>query len=356
MVGLLVALLLVGSSLLWRSISSELKLRKEARLAVTSIAEKPSDRDKEATPIKPALPLTLPELRPIIRAVRYGRSGSLQAQGLETVHEGEPAYEVSIPDVKLGTSVVSFQGRIPMMHGRSSADWRVLITHDHGGVSTGNVLRDEMRRQGIGEIAVPILYQDGKGLHYVSHCRIELDASVQSGLAVHTDGQELVEKEAAQTPLNAPELILEYSHSEQVTYSEAPPNPYKPILVKNVTPNKNAYNVRICALTTADGTARFDPDIVTCIRGGDETEFNARVEGGPPFMRNQLLHLLAKSYKEGVPGYDISRDLFGEKPFTVTIEYTDSSSQCRYAADCELLYRAWKHVIRPGKHRIRKIS
>jgi hypothetical protein len=125
--------------------------------------------------------------------------------------------------------------------------------------------------------------------------------------------------------------------------------------VKNVSEGKNAFNVTIRPLVTEDGTAEFKPAIVTCVKGGDEAEFNARVEGAFPVFKNQLLHLLAKSYKEGVPGYDISRDLFGEKLFTVTVEYQDSSGQ-KYAADCEITYRRWKNEIHPGRHRIRRVS
>jgi hypothetical protein len=112
--------------------------------------------------------------------------------GLIVANDGEPAYEVSIPDVQLGTSVVIFKGVCPRMEKRSNTEWRVLIKHDHGGVSSGNFLQREMLGQGVGDIAVPVRYKDGDGLWYVSHCRIELNASVSGGLAVHTDGQELV--------------------------------------------------------------------------------------------------------------------------------------------------------------------
>lgn len=208
---LAVLLLLAAVILIWKSLQGERRIRR-SNLASEPTPQNEPESINSTTSNKQALPLTLPELRPRIIAVRYGRSGSLQAQGLEIVHEGEPAYEVSIPDVKLGTSVVSFEGRIPMMHGRSSAEWRVVITHDHGGVSTGNSLRDEMRRQGIGEIAVPIQYQDGKSLRYISHCRIELDATVPSGLAVHTGREELLGKrteDAPSMPATAPRPYLE---------------------------------------------------------------------------------------------------------------------------------------------------
>ena len=120
------------------------------------------------------------------------------------MNDGETAYDISIPDVDLGTSVVTFEGRCPRMGNRSSTEWRVLIKHDTGGFSTGNFLREEMQRQGIGEIDV-LHYRDGNGLWYVSHCRIELKASVRSGIAVYTHRQALV----SGFPATAPRPYLE---------------------------------------------------------------------------------------------------------------------------------------------------
>jgi hypothetical protein len=156
-------------------------------------------------------------------------------------------------------------------------------------------------------------------------------------------------------PENTPELIIDYHYLDDATWSKPSPSPDKPLIVKNVTEGKNAFNVLIRPLITEEGTAQFIPQLVSCVKGGDEVEFNARVDGGYAGDTNQLLTLLQKSYKENVPDYNVAKDLFGEKSFTVTIEYEDSSGKNRYVAECEITYRKWHNEMHTGKHRIRKI-
>lgn len=138
-------------------------------------------------------PLALPESRPRIVAVSYSRIASIPVLGLVTANDGEPAYKVSIPPVKVGSSIVTFgAGTCPRIGARTSTEWRVLIKQETGGMSTGNDLRNEMQRQSVAEIHVPVGYEDGDGLRYISHCWIELDSSQRGGLTVRTDRQELV--------------------------------------------------------------------------------------------------------------------------------------------------------------------
>jgi hypothetical protein len=301
----------------------------------------------------------LPALRPCVVPVAYAKPQGYVWAGLVIANDGEAAYDISIPPVQIGTSVLEIEpeiNRLTKDDGRKYC--KVWIRQEHRGTATGNGLMKEMLEQGFVGVGVAILYKDGGNRWYKTTFQLERDVKASGGITTKYLGQELIirptEDGTEGNPSNAPELLIEYDHSEQVTWSQEPPSPDKPLVVKNVSEGKNAFNVVIRPLITEDGIAEFQPAVVTCIKGGGQAEFNARVDGAHPYHKNQLLHLLGKSYKERVPGYDIERDLFGTKSFALTVEYTDSSG-LRYAADCEITYRTWKNEIHPGKHRIRKI-
>ncbi len=304
-----------------------------------------------------------PELRPYVVPVKYTRLPNLPVLGLETANDGEStAYQVTIPDVKMGTSTINFQADCPRLtKDDEHVYWRVLIQVDTGSVTTGNDLAREMTRQGVGQVEVAINYDD-RDHRYATIFELQRNvlASDTGGISIGPMRQVLIEdrpeNKTPPVPADAPELVLDYNYSDQVPWSHEVPSPDKPIIVKNVTPGRNAFNVTIRPLVTADGTAEFTPSLVSCIEGGNQAEFNARVEGITLPIRNQLVDLLIKSYKEDNPDYDMTRDLFGPKSFTVTIEYEDSSGHNRYAADCEITYTKWHNKTHPGKHRIRKIT
>ncbi len=301
----------------------------------------------------------LPPLRPCVVPVDYAKPQGYVWAGLVIANDGEAAYDISIPPVQMGTSVLEIEletNRLTKDDGRKYC--KVWIRQEHRGTATGNGLMKEMLDQGLTDVGVAIHYKDGGNRWYKTTCKLERDLKTSGGIAAKYISQELIANSTRELleaiPGNAPELLIDYDHSEQVTWSQEPPSPDKPLIVKNVSEGKNAFNVAIRPLITEDGLAEFQPAVVTHIKGGDHAEFNARVDGAHPFHKNQLLHLLNKSYKEGVPGYDIDKDLFGTKSFTLTVEYTDLSGQ-KYAADCEITYRAWKNEIHPSKHRIRRI-
>lgn len=163
----------------------------------------------------------------------------------------------------------------------------------------------------------------------------------------------------------APELVVEYFRSESPSLHGTPPstnafpqpwelepqNRDKPILVKNVSPGKNAYNVSILPLVTAEGKAEFEPKIQTCITPSQPAAFWASTEGAHPFCRNQILPLLQKSYK------DSSMDeFFQEKPFILKIQYGNGPLHINYEAECEILYTKHNEEIKTGKHSIKRIS
>lgn len=161
----------------------------------------------------------------------------------------------------------------------------------------------------------------------------------------------------------APELVIDYFYSDEPLYQNEEPrgdeylqpweakpqNRDKPIIIKNVSTSKNAYNVSIDPLVIPEGRAEFEPDIETCIAAGKRVGFRAKCQDASLLRRNQLIHILRKSYK------DSSMDeLFDEKSFILTIRYGNSPQRINYEAQCEILFRPWKNQIRTGIHSIKR--
>jgi hypothetical protein len=277
-------------------------------------------------------PLTLPEIRPRIVAVSYSRIASVPALGFVVANDGEPAYEVSIANVQLGTSVVTFEGICPRMDNRSSTEWRVLIKHDHGGFSTGNSLRDEMRRQGVGEIAVPIRYKDGNGLWYVSHCRIELNASVINGITVRNDGQELISGKqpqgSATLPLTAPRPYLEVEDPIDERHG-------KTLFHFTNSGGDVAHNIQVQPLTINHLSVIFDPisDIaVNKTKTTIPTIPGIGIAGG-----HDILNLMEKEWGEAWEQRRLaSQPRVDEWKTGITVTYEDFAEK-RFEMTCDLV-------------------
>jgi hypothetical protein len=163
----------------------------------------------------------------------------------------------------------------------------------------------------------------------------------------------------------APELVIDYFYSDEKSYQSEeengdkylnpweaePQNQDKPIIIKNVSTSKNAYNVSIDPLEIPEGKAEFVPDIVTCIAAGKRIGFRAKCEDASPLRRNQLIHILRKSYKDSS-----TDELFGEKSFILTIRYGNGPQRINYKAQCEILFRPWKNQIRTGSHSAKRVK
>jgi hypothetical protein len=283
-------------------------------------------------PVPEKKPLTLPEIRPRIVAVSYSRIAAVPALGFIVANDGEPAYEVSISDVQVGTSVVVFEGVCPRMDNRSSTEWRVLIKHDHGGFSTGNSLRDEMRRQGVGEIAVPIRYKDGNGLWYVSHCRIELNASVINGITVRNDGQELISGKqpqgSATLPLTAPRPYLEVEDPIDERHG-------KTLFHFTNSGGDVAHNIQVQPLTINHLSVIFDPisDIaVNKTKTTIPTIPGIGIAGG-----HDILNLMEKEWGEAWEQRRLaSQPRVDEWKTGITVTYEDFAEK-RFEMTCDLV-------------------
>jgi hypothetical protein len=111
-------------------------------------------------------------------------------------------------------------------------------------------------REGVGEIAVPIRYKDGNGLWYVSHCRIELNASATNGITVRNDGQELISgKQARETiplPPTAPRPYLEVEDPIDERHG-------KTLFHFTNSGGDVAHNIQVQPLTVNHLSVIFDP-------------------------------------------------------------------------------------------------
>ncbi len=143
--------------------------------------------------------------------------------------------------------------------------------------------------------------------------------------------------------IRGPELLIEYQDHEDIHKVTGSHLFSHPIRIRNLSRDKNAYNVCIKDLVTPAGRAEFQPKIVPCVAAGSVESFSPRVADASPICLENLALLFAKSYK------DISTDeLMGVKSYYLTVEYDDEQNH-RFRAECELLYRHWKQVISTGQ-------
>jgi hypothetical protein len=136
---------------------------------------------------------TLPTLRPRVVGVRYGLQASDNRSGLFLFNEGEPAYDVTVSDVRLGTSTLVFHNKTiaRLVKEDGSVLCETWVEHESGGGLIGNGLFYEMRSQRVDAIEVPIRYKDGDNHFYITRCQIERDVSASGGLVVRYIDQKL---------------------------------------------------------------------------------------------------------------------------------------------------------------------
>jgi hypothetical protein len=141
--------------------------------------------------------------RPRIVPVRYGLQGSDNRAGLFVMNDGDPAYDITIPDViKFGSSTLRFHtttvARLTKLDGEVLYDGWVQQESNNSLLGDG-ALFHEMISQHVTAIELPIRYKDGTNRYYISNCVIEKDTKVNGGLAVRFLGQELQDSRAVIT-------------------------------------------------------------------------------------------------------------------------------------------------------------
>lgn len=148
------------------------------------------------------------------------------------------------------------------------------------------------------------------------------------------------------------ELQIEYSHNE----CDSPRLRSKPLVIKNVTPGSDAFNVRLRPINGPQTTLIFKPEAIARLAGGEEAEFVPQYEQVPGEMPrpsvNQLPDFVGSFYNpSGRADLKALNEIYEEKAMTLEVQYESAGKQV--AARCELLYTQWHKNIRMGRQDIR---
>lgn len=128
---------------------------------------------------------------PKIRALRYGKEPPRGAAGLVITNDGEPAYDVYIPEIRIGTSLLRINCEIARLtHSDGDKLCEAWIQTSPNSSALGSGLRDEMVKQNISSIDIPIQYKDDENRRYRTLCKLERNVRALGGLAVRYVRQE----------------------------------------------------------------------------------------------------------------------------------------------------------------------
>jgi hypothetical protein len=194
----------------------------------------------------------MPALRPKVVPVRFIKPPTQTFAGLMIANDGEPAYDVSISPVQIGTSTLEIEGGYPRLIKNEGEQYcRVWIRKENRGVATGNDLLSEFVSQGLTEISLIIRYKDGDNRWYVTECKLERDVLTSNGIAVKYVSQKLSEQSKPQIENGAmsagpaPDVALVWDWTEDQKKMRGLSETGKTILVHNRSPHQWIYNVQI---------------------------------------------------------------------------------------------------------------
>ena len=138
-------------------------------------------------------------LKPLVVPLRYGpsplqaRKHSMGHHGLIVANHGEPAYDVSIltSEVQIGASKLCFEGsKSTFTKSDGDAFFAAAVELSPHSHIMGSALFDEMRKQGVDDITVELIYKDAENRWYKTIGKIERNVSEVGGLMVRYVRQE----------------------------------------------------------------------------------------------------------------------------------------------------------------------
>lgn len=265
-IGLLVALLIVGIGLLWRSVRAEITIQREAQPIAPPAAVLASYKDN--TPYDP-----LPPSRPIVVPIRYGKITSgpeAGHSGISLRNDGEPAYNVFAHNVTLsGICTFEMVGTPEQLRkGDPELSFGCWRNSENGG-TLGNKLYDFMVQHDIDQIAIPVTYRDADFNWYQTDVLLIKDqmarstSGSESGMRVDWKQKKINAPIQSDVPTLAASPIKHSPDVPDVFLEWALPNPEFPgissekeIIVVNRSTTDYAYNIVIAPLTLAT-TLRF---------------------------------------------------------------------------------------------------
>jgi len=149
------------------------------------------------------------------------------------------------------------------------------------------------------------------------------------------------------------ELVIEYSHNDRdpITLRS------KPLVVKNVTAGKDAYNVALTPMESPHDKLRFNPERIVRLAGGEQAEVVPEpglLDGGYARQtRNHLPDFIVGLYNmSGRNDIQALNEIYEERSLMLEIEYESEGK--RMVSRCELLYTPWHRNIRVGKRTTRQ--
>jgi hypothetical protein len=128
----------------------------------------------------------LPERRPKLAPVRYGKDELGTSTGVVFKNQGEDAYEVVVPDLVVAFSRVCFEGGINYLASKDELFCAAYIEGPDGIQSADSTLLDFMRRNMVGKIEPSIYYRDFDARWYVTHFALHLNPMGEHGISVGT--------------------------------------------------------------------------------------------------------------------------------------------------------------------------
>jgi len=135
----------------------------------------------------------LPPYRPVVTPHGYGQQ-EYRSYGLFIANDGYAAYDVSIPDVPIGSTMsrLTFSQKLTRLIDKDGKQFfEATIEHlDRPARDGGHLLR-EMVKARVHTLSVGIIYKDTDFRWYRSNCLIKRDAG-EVGLSVSFVGQEMI--------------------------------------------------------------------------------------------------------------------------------------------------------------------
>jgi hypothetical protein len=120
------------------------------------------------------------------------------------------------------------------------------------------------------------------------------------------------ETERHRREIHGPELVIKYGDAQSALPKEGDTTIFgNPLVIRNLSVDRNAYNVSVKELVTSDGRATFDPKVISCIGAGGYASVSPHVADTGPLFRERLILLCYKrrTQQKGQQGSRLSRNL-----------------------------------------------
>ncbi len=169
---------------------------------------------------------------------------------------------------------------------------------------------------------------------------------IKKALAIPDSEMTQVTPAATQMPADRPEVVFEYSYEDRNAFQTMPEalarNPNKPVIVRNVSLTRTAYNIRVLPLTVNTEHGTFSPAIIPFLAPQASANVNVKIPESSPLFSHNLPHFLRRAYTDSSVD-----ELMSDRIFTISAEYDDGTGMS-VRTTAQLLYRPWKDRTRIG--------